>query len=243
MTDLKFSELGLSAVLIDALTSKGFEHPTEIQAQTIPRMLSSDCDIVGQAQTGTGKTAAFGLPILEKLEPGADHVQALILTPTRELTIQVSDELHSLKGGKELKITPVYGGQSIEKQIKQLKKKNDIVVGTPGRLIDHLRGKKLDLSQVKYVVLDEADEMLRTGFLEDIETILSQTNPDRRTLLFSATMPKQILNLATSYMKEYETITTKKHPRTLHKQFIAYSNKHPTIIRDIASRQLINRGP
>ncbi len=204
-----FDELGLSEPLLAALRKKGFEKPSPIQAKTIPLMLSDERDIIGQAQTGTGKTAAFGLPIMETLEPTTDHVQALVLTPTRELTIQVSDELHSLKGAKRLTITPVYGGQSYEKQLKQLRRPNDIIVGTPGRLIDHLKNKKLDLSHVKYVVLDEADEMLNSGFIEDIELILSKTNPDRKTLLFSATMPPAISNLATTYMKESIVIKTK----------------------------------
>jgi ATP-dependent RNA helicase DeaD len=210
MTTTTFRDLGLSEIILKALEKKGFEKPSQIQEETIPLMLSDERDIIGQAQTGTGKTAAFGLPILEKLEPTTDHVQALVLTPTRELTIQVSDELHSLKGEKRLKITPIYGGQSIEKQINQLRRPNDIIVGTPGRLIDHLKNRKIDLSHVKYVVLDEADEMLTTGFLEDIEFILSKTNQDRKTLLFSATMPTQILNLAKNYMKEYATIKAKK---------------------------------
>ncbi|RAP35196.1 RNA helicase [Candidatus Marinamargulisbacteria bacterium SCGC AAA071-K20] len=205
-----FKDLGLSEILLKALEKKGFEEPSQIQAETIPVMLTDERDIIGQAQTGTGKTAAFGLPILEKLTPTTDHIQALILTPTRELTIQVSDELHSLKGEKPLRITPVYGGQSIEKQIKQLRKPNDIIVGTPGRLIDHLNRKRIDLSHVKYLVLDEADEMLKTGFLEDIEIILGQTNKDRKTLLFSATMPSLIQRLAQNYMKEYVTIAAKK---------------------------------
>ena len=138
MTTQSFKDLGLSDILIDAL-EKSFEKPTPIQEQTIPLMLSDDRDIIGHAQTGTGKTAAFGLPVLETLEPTSHHIQALILTPTRELTLQVSNELHDLKGDKPLRITPIYGGQSIEKQIKQLKKPTDIIVGTPGRLIDHLK--------------------------------------------------------------------------------------------------------
>ena len=210
MTKNTFKDLGLSDILLEALEAKGFEQPTQIQAETIPVMLSDDRDILGQAQTGTGKTAAFGLPILEQLNPTEGHIQALVLTPTRELTIQVANELHALKGKKNIKITPVYGGQSIQKQVEQLRRANDIVVGTPGRLIDHLKGKKMDLSQVKYVVLDEADEMLNGGFIEDIEWILAKTNDERKTLLFSATMPDSILKLAKNYMKDYVTIRAKK---------------------------------
>lgn len=208
--ELTFKELGLSETILTALEKKGFEKPSEIQAKTIPHMLSQTGDLIGQAQTGTGKTAAFGLPIIDQLSPTKEHIQALVLTPTRELTIQVANELYELKGEKPLKITPIYGGQSITKQIQQLRKANDIVVGTPGRLIDHLKGKKIDLSHVKYIVLDEADEMLTTGFLEDIEFILSKTNENKQTLLFSATMPEPILNLSKKYMKDVTTIKIKK---------------------------------
>jgi len=205
-----FKALGLSDVVVEALEKKGFEKPSPIQEQTIPFILNDHRDLIGQAQTGTGKTAAFGLPIIETLEPTDGPIQALVLTPTRELTIQVANEINELKGRKNLKVTPVYGGQSISLQVKQLRQKNDIVVGTPGRLIDHLRSKKVDFSEVKYVVLDEADEMLTTGFLEDIEFILSKTNPDRRTILFSATMPREIMRLAKNYMKDYEMVEAKK---------------------------------
>lgn len=210
MENITFKDLGLSPVILEALEKKGFEKPSHIQEKTIPLMLTDPRDIIGQAQTGTGKTAAFGLPILDLLQPTKEHIQALVLTPTRELTIQVADELNSLKGKKELKITPIYGGQSIENQVRQLRRPNDIIVGTPGRLIDHLRGRNLDLSHVKYIVLDEADEMLNSGFIEDIETILSKTNPERKTLLFSATMPAAISQLAKKYMKEYLTVEAKK---------------------------------
>ncbi|MBT5855208.1 DEAD/DEAH box helicase [bacterium] len=210
MTKTTFDSMGLSDVLLKALTKKGFTEATDIQAQTIPLMLSDERDVIGQAQTGTGKTAAFGLPILEQLRPSEKYPQALIMAPTRELAIQVADELHELKGEKNLRIVTVYGGASIEKQTQQLRKPTDIVVGTPGRLMDHLRGKRLNLSEIKFVVLDEADEMLKTGFEEDIEWILSKTNPDHKTLLFSATMPPSILSLAKKYMKEYVTVQAKK---------------------------------
>lgn len=205
-----FTDLGLSEVVVEALVKKGFEKPSPIQEQTIPFILNDERDLIGQAQTGTGKTAAFGLPVIELLEPTDGPVQALVLTPTRELTLQVSKELNELKGKKKLQITSVYGGQSISLQKRQLKQKTDIVVGTPGRLIDHLKSKSLDLSQVKFVILDEADEMLTAGFVEDIETILSRTNEERKTILFSATMPRDILNLAKNYMKDYEVLEAKK---------------------------------
>jgi ATP-dependent RNA helicase DeaD len=211
----KFRELGLSDNILEALEKKGFEEPSEIQAKTIPLLLQSNRDIIGQAQTGTGKTAAFGLPIIEKIQEKQTYVQALVLTPTRELTIQVAAELNSLKGNKRLKIVPIYGGQSIEKQAMQLKRTVDIVVGTPGRIIDHLQRRRLDLSKLEYMILDEADEMLNIGFIEEIEKILSKTNPDKQTLLFSATMPQMIVKLAEKYMNEYDIIRTKtKHLTT-----------------------------
>ncbi|MCP4138422.1 MAG: DEAD/DEAH box helicase [bacterium] len=205
----KFQALGLSEKTLKILDKKGFEEPTEIQEKAIPILLNSDIDIIGQAQTGTGKTAAFGLPILEKMEKSSKHVQALILTPTRELAIQVSEEINSFKGKSKLQIIPVYGGQSIVDQLRRLKNGVDIVVGTPGRVYDHIKRKSLDLSQVSYVVLDEADEMLNMGFVEEVEEILEHTNPERKTLLFSATMPERIKKIAKNYMHDYEIISTK----------------------------------
>lgn len=209
-----FRQLGLSEDIIKALEKKGFESPSKIQEKTIPVFLTDERDIIGQAQTGTGKTAAFGLPMIEKMQGGSDHVQAIVLTPTRELTMQVSSELNSFKGEKKLKIVPIYGGQSIEKQRKQLSRQVDIVVGTPGRIIDHIRSGKLDLSQIDFAILDEADEMLTIGFIEDIQTILSHTNPNKKTLLFSATMSKPIVKLAEKYMKDYVIIQAKSQELT-----------------------------
>ena len=171
--------------------------------------MKSEKDVVGQAQTGTGKTAAFGLPIMDRIVSDEKRVKTLILTPTRELAIQVSEELNSLKGKKKLKIVPIYGGQSIELQLKRLTSGADIVVGTPGRVIDHLNRRTLDISKLDYLVLDEADEMLNMGFIEDIESILKRANPDKRMLLFSATMPREILNIAKRFMGEYEVFKTK----------------------------------
>ena len=211
----KFRQLGLSENTLEALKHKGFEEPTPIQEKTIPLLLEGKCDIVGQAQTGTGKTAAFGLPILERIHEGSKTVQALILTPTRELAIQVAEEINSLKGHKKLRVLPVYGGQSIELQLKRLKQGIDIVVGTPGRIIDHINRKTLKLNEISYMVLDEADEMLNMGFIEDVELILAKTNPDKRVLLFSATMPKEILSISKKYMKNYEVISVKKENLTV----------------------------
>lgn len=204
-----FKELGLSDVLIRDLQKKGFEEPTEIQSKIIPLMLNEDIDLVGQAHTGTGKTAAFGLPIIEKLEKNRKDVQALILVPTRELAIQVAEELNSFRGKKKTQIIPVYGGQSIMDQSRKIKSGVEIIVGTPGRILDHMRRGTIDLSAVSYVVLDEADEMLNMGFIDEVEEILEQTNPGRRTLLFSATMPERILKIAKEHMKEYRVIATK----------------------------------
>ena len=204
-----FKELGLSDDIIKELKKKGFEEPTAIQKKIIPILLNEDIDLVGQAQTGTGKTAAFGLPILERLSKKSRDVQTLILVPTRELAIQVSEELNSYKGKKKLQIIPIYGGQSITDQIKKLNDGIDIVVGTPGRINDHLKRESLTLSKVSYVVLDEADEMLNMGFIDEVGEILEQTNPNRKTLLFSATIQDSVLEIAKKYMKDYKTILTK----------------------------------
>jgi len=201
-----FADLGLSELTIQALSRKGFEEPTPIQAQAIPAVLAGANDIVAQAQTGTGKTAAFGLPLLEMLEQDLRSVQALILTPTRELAIQVAEEINSLRGGRPVQITPIYGGQSMEIQLRSLKKGVSVVVGTPGRVLDHLRRGSLDLSGIKFLILDEADEMLNMGFLEDVREIMDQTNTNKRTMLFSATMPPEILRIAKKYMGDYQVV-------------------------------------
>lgn len=211
----KFKMLGISQDGLKVLQQKGFEEPTPIQEEVIPILLKGDIDIVGQAQTGTGKTAAFGLPIIERLAATSEFIQAIILTPTRELTIQVAEELVSLKGKKKINILPVYGGQSMELQLKHLKRGVQIVVGTPGRVLDHLRRKSMKLDNINFCILDEADEMLNMGFLEDVKTILKYTNPFKRTLLFSATMPKEILKVAEKYMREYEFIKVKKEQLTV----------------------------
>ncbi len=212
-----FNQLGLSKDSLDAIKIKGFEEPTEIQQKIIPVLLTTDLDIIGQAQTGTGKTAAFGLPILERMRTGQKHVQVLILTPTRELAIQVAEEINSIKGEKKFRIAPIYGGQSIEGQLRKLKKGIDIVVGTPGRIIDHIRRRTLDLSKISFFILDEADEMLNMGFIDDIEKILKSANSVKRFMLFSATMPSRIRTLASKYMKKHEYIKTQKKDLTVAK--------------------------
>jgi ATP-dependent RNA helicase DeaD len=202
----KFRDLGLSDIMIECLRKKGFEEPTPIQAKAIPFLLENKKDLIGKAQTGTGKTGAFGIPIIEQIIPQSKKVQALILVPTRELAIQVTEELSSFAEAQKISIIAVYGGQPIERQISRLNRGVDIVVGTPGRIIDHLDRKTLDISKVSFVVLDEADEMLNMGFVEDIEKILQTSPKTRRTVLFSATMPSHIERLAKKYMHDYEVI-------------------------------------
>lgn len=211
----KFRELGLGEKTLKALSKKGFEEPSPIQALTIPVLLKGEKDVIGQAQTGTGKTAAFALPILEQIEKSNGKIRAIILAPTRELAIQVAEETNSFAIGRKIKVLPVYGGQSIEHQIKQLKKGVDIVVGTPGRVIDLIKRKILKLDSIDYFILDEADEMLNMGFIDDIEQILSYTKKEKRMLFFSATMPKEILKIAEQHMrKDYEVLKVKNKELT-----------------------------
>ncbi len=206
----QFKALGLSDVTLAALAKKGYEVPTPIQAATIPLLLEGKHDVIGQAQTGTGKTAAFGLPILERLIDGAHHVQAIILTPTRELAIQVAEEIYSFRGERNLRILTVYGGSPIGPQITQLRRGVDVVVGTPGRVIDMLERGALKCDKLSYFVLDEADEMLNMGFADDIEAIFAQTNAEKSVLLFSATMPERISKLASSYMRDHKIVKVAK---------------------------------
>ena len=209
---IKFTDLGLSPAALEAITKKGFEEPTEIQAKAIPLLLAKDAgDIIAQAQTGTGKTATFGLVFTDKLISRKFKTpQAIVLAPTRELAVQVSEELNSLKGSKNFSIVPIYGGQSWGMQTKHLRSGVDIVVGTPGRIMEHLQKGTLKLDNIEYFVLDEADEMLNMGFVEDIEKILSYAPEQKKVLLFSATMPSRIANLAKKYMTNPKTIKTEK---------------------------------
>lgn len=209
----RFEDYGLSQEVLNALEKKGFEEPSDIQKLVIPELLKERTHLIGQAQTGTGKTAAFGIPILETLE--ADKtVKALILAPTRELANQVADEIYSLKGKKDIKVLAVYGGASIENQIKKLKSGVDIVVGTPGRVMDLMRKKVLKVNNLDYFVLDEADEMLNMGFIEDIELILEETNDEKKMLFFSATIPKTIMSIAKKFMNDYKLLKVKKEELT-----------------------------
>lgn len=206
-----FQELGLRQEIVTAITEMGFEKPTSIQAKSIPHILSSTQDLIGRAQTGTGKTGAFGLPILNKLNLKSDHVQALILCPTRELCIQITNELQNFALHlKEVRIIPVYGGANISTQIFALKNKGQIVVGTPGRTLDLINRKKLKVDEIKWLVLDEADEMLSMGFKDDMDAILATTPEDKQTLLFSATLPPAILKMVKTYMNQPAEIAAEK---------------------------------
>ncbi len=200
-TAVTFKEFNLSAEVLRAVSQMGFEEPTPIQEKTIPVLLTGK-DLVGQAQTGTGKTAAFGIPIVERIDPLARGVQAIIIAPTRELAVQAAEEMNKLGKVKRIHALPIYGGTSIERQISALKKGVHIVVGTPGRILDHIERRTLALKDVKIVVLDEADEMLDMGFIDDITRILKETPAERQTLLFSATMPEEILKISKRYMKD-----------------------------------------
>ncbi|MBE3594190.1 MAG: DEAD/DEAH box helicase [Candidatus Carbobacillus altaicus] len=207
MTD--FQSFGINEAILRAISDMGFEEPSPIQAAAIPKILQG-LDMIGQAQTGTGKTAAFGIPIVEKVDPKDMRVQALVLTPTRELAIQVSGEIRKLAQYKRVRVLPIYGGQSIGHQIRAVKQGVQVVIGTPGRLIDHIERGTLALTSVRILVLDEADEMLDMGFIDDIERILKVLPEERQTLLFSATMPPEIRRLANRYMKNPETIRVTK---------------------------------
>jgi len=203
---VSFKALGLSENTLKAISELGYEEPTPIQSQTI-RSLSQGDDVIAQAQTGTGKTAAFALPIIEKLDPKLRTPQALVLTPTRELAVQVAEAFQSYTKYQKVSVLPVYGGQPIDRQLRALERGVQIVVGTPGRILDHLRRKTVKFDGVRTVVLDEADEMLNMGFIEDIEAILKETPENRQTALFSATMPAPIANLARRYMHDPQRIT------------------------------------
>lgn len=202
MDNITFPQLPLSPQTLQALQDMGFEEATPIQAESIPLILEGR-DVLGQAQTGTGKTCAYGIPLIEKIDLDATGVQYLVLAPTRELAIQIADELHELtKYHEGIRILAVYGGQPISRQIMALKKRPQIIVGTPGRVMDHMRRKTIRLDQLSGIILDEADEMLNMGFKEDIDTILADTPESIQRILFSATMPKGILELTKRYLQE-----------------------------------------
>ncbi|MCR5063919.1 MAG: DEAD/DEAH box helicase [Treponema sp.] len=205
-----FEDLGLDEYTLKAVAKKGFTTPSPIQVLAIPRLLTGDTNLIARARTGTGKTAAFGLPIIQNIRGKSDHVEALILEPTRELAMQTKTEMQSFATDEYPRTTVLYGGASYTTQIKDLKRGSEVVVGTPGRIKDHIERKTLDLSKLKYFILDEGDEMLDMGFIDDIEEIFRHANPDCRILLFSATMPAPILKIAGDFMGEYDIIEEEK---------------------------------
>lgn len=232
-----FSELGLPEALLAAITVAGFESPTPIQARAIPPLLAGK-DLIGQAQTGTGKTAAFALPLLAKLDVNAPGTQALVLVPTRELAIQAAEQIHKLAGKTGLRVVPVYGGQPIDRQFRALMKPPAVVVGTPGRLMDHLRRGSVNLDKVRFCAIDEADEMLAFGFIEDIETILAQLPEDRQTALFSATMPPLIAQLVKKFLPKAEKVEIAAKRRTVETVRQVYYEVPPGKKRDALTRIL-----
>jgi ATP-dependent RNA helicase DeaD len=205
-SSLSFAAFGLSDAVLGALSRKGFVAPSSIQALALPRLLADEGHLVAKARTGTGKTAAFGIPLVERLTQPGKAPRALILAPTRELALQVSQEIRSLAGGMFPRVCAVYGGASMGAQLRDLSRGVEIVVGTPGRVMDHLERGSLDLSSIEWLVLDEADEMLDMGFLEDVEAIMDKANPDRRVALFSATMPAPILKIVRSRLGEVDIV-------------------------------------
>lgn len=196
-----FKELGLVPEIMKAIEDMGFEEPTPIQKVSIPAAMEGK-DLIGQAQTGTGKTAAFGIPILEKIDTTEKGPQAIVLSPTRELAIQSAEEMNRLAQYLPIHALPIYGGQDIERQFRALRKKPNIIVATPGRLMDHMKRGTIDLSHVQILVLDEGDEMVDMGFIDDIRTILAGMPEERQTMFFSATMPAPIRELAESFLRD-----------------------------------------
>ncbi len=232
-----FDDLGLPEPLRLAVRAAGWETPTPIQARAIPILLTGR-DLIGQAQTGTGKTAAFALPLLTHADASEPHTQALVMVPTRELCVQVAEQFHLLAKGTPMRVVPIYGGQPIDRQFRALKMGAQIVVGTPGRIQDHLRRGSLDLSQVKFCALDEADEMLAFGFIEDIETILAELPTTRQVALFSATMPPRIAALVKKFLPNAEYVKIESQRRTLDTTKQTYYEVQPGKKRDALARVL-----
>lgn len=246
-----FSETGLKPEILKSLEKMGFETPTPIQAETIPYILESTNDLVALAQTGTGKTAAFGLPILNKIEPGKKEIQSIVLCPTRELCLQITSDIERFSTNLPVTVVPVYGGEPIYRQIGALKKGCEMVVGTPGRVNDLINREKLDLSGVRFLILDEADEMLKMGFKDEMDAILAQTPAMKQTLLFSATMPPDIASMTGRYMNtphkisvtsQNKTAENIEHqymltsPATTYQALRRYADMHPEIYSIIFCR-------
>ena len=238
MEEARFEDLGLCPEIMKAVKNMGFEEASPIQAKAIPAMMEGK-DIIGQAQTGTGKTAAFGIPLLEKIDPKNKKLQAIVLCPTRELAIQVAVEIRNLaKYMHAIKVLPIYGGQEIVKQIRSLKSGTQLIIGTPGRVMDHMRRKTVKMENIHTVVLDEADEMLNMGFREDIETILEGVPEERQTVLFSATMPKPILDITKRFQKNAELIKVTKKELTVPNIEQFYYEVKPKNKEEVLSRLL-----
>ena len=238
METVRFDELQLDERILRAVADMGFEEASPIQTQAIPVQLEGR-DIIGQAQTGTGKTAAFGIPLLQKIDPKVKKLQAVALCPTRELAIQVADEIRRLaKYMHGVKVLPIYGGQDIVKQIRSLKDGTQIIIGTPGRVMDHMRRKTVKFDFVHTVVMDEADEMLNMGFLEDMETILSQLPEERQTVMFSATMPPAILDIARKFQQEPVNVKVVKKELTVPKVTQYYYEVKPKSKLEVMCRLL-----
>lgn len=238
MEAVRFEELDLMPQIQRAVKDMGFEEASAIQAKAIPVVMSGK-DMIGQAQTGTGKTASFGIPLLQKVDPKNKHLQAVVLCPTRELAIQVAEEIRRLaKFMHGVKVLPVYGGQDIVKQIRSLKAGTQVVIGTPGRVMDHMRRKTVKLTDVNMIVLDEADEMLNMGFRDDIETILSGMPEERQTVLFSATMPRPIMEIAKKFQKDAEIVKVVKKQLTVPKIEQYYYEVRPRKKSEVLSRLL-----
>lgn len=214
MKRLQFQELNLSEEIIKAVTDMGFEETSPIQTEAIPHLLDGR-DIIGHSQTGTGKTAAFAIPIIERIDPTLNSIQAIVMCPTRELVIQVTEEFRKImKYKNDIAVVPVYGGQEIDRQFKALRKNPQIIIGTPGRTIDHIKRGTVKLERIRFIVLDEADEMLDMGFREDIELILERTPAERQTIMFSATMPNEIMKLMQNYQNNPVRIDVTTHKLT-----------------------------
>ena len=238
MEAVRFDELQLDERIVRAVTDMGFEAASPIQAQAIPVQLEG-LDIIGQAQTGTGKTAAFGIPLLQKIDPDSKKLQAIALCPTRELTIQVAEEIRRLaKYMHGIKVLPIYGGQDIVRQIRGLKDGTQIVIGTPGRVMDHMRRKTIRCDHVHTVIMDEADEMLNMGFLEDMETILSQLPEERQTVMFSATMPPAIQEIARKFQNDPVNVKVVKKELTVPKVTQYYYEVKPKTKVEVMCRLL-----
>ena len=238
MDTVKFEELQIDDRILRAVTDMGFEEASPIQAKAIPVQMEG-LDIIGQAQTGTGKTAAFGIPLLQKIDPKNKKLQAIALCPTRELAIQVADEIRNLaKYMHGIKVLPIYGGQDIVRQIRGLKDGTQIIVGTPGRVMDHMRRKTIKFDQVHTVIMDEADEMLNMGFLEDMETIFSQLPEERQTIMFSATMPDAIQKIAKTFQKDPQIVRVVKKELTVPKVTQYYYEVKPKTKVEVMCRLL-----